>query len=83
MSLVKEIVAKVTMLPTERQQEVLDFVEFIAQKNGDDKNGQSEVEKKPFRSVFGILQNPLENFEADLAEVRREMWRDFPREMPK
>ncbi len=83
MSLVKEIVAKVTMLPTERQQEVLDFVEFMAQKNGHDKSGQNEVEKKPFRSVFGILQNPLENFEEDLAEVRREMWRNFPREIPK
>ncbi len=77
MDLVKEITVKSNSLPFDLQREVLDFVEFIAHKN----RSANEAKPSAFRSVRGILKNRnLENLERDLAEVRREMWQNFPRE---
>ena len=71
-NIVEEITVKSASLPFELQHEILDFVEFIAQKRG-------ETKRSPFRSVRGILKRDLSNLENDLAEVRREMWQNFPR----
>lgn len=60
-------------LTSEKKQEVLDFVEFLQQKN---------KRKKPFKSAKGSLAHLNIDFnEEDLYEVRREMWANFPRDI--
>lgn len=77
MNLAKEIADKAAALPIERQREVLALLEAMSV------NTQLETKRKPFKSVRGLLKRDLSHLEADLAEVRREMWQNFPREEPK
>lgn len=77
MTIEETIVEKVRALPPERQQEVLDFVEFLQQR-------ATATGKRPLRSVKGLWSDLDVNItEEDIAEVRREMWRNFPREFPR
>lgn len=72
MNLEQSILEKVHVLPPEKQQEVLDFVEFLQDKS---------VPKQPRRSVKGLWADlGVRITEEDIAEVRREMWKNFPRE---
>jgi uncharacterized protein (DUF2267 family) len=73
MSLEESFLEKLRQLPPDRQREVLDFVEFLQNKTGDPVT--------PRRSVKGLWAD-LESHitEEDIAEVRAEMWRNFPRE---
>jgi hypothetical protein len=70
MSIEEAILEKVRALPPERKAEVLEYVSGL------------EVEKRtPFRSPKGILADlDFTLTEEDLAEVRREMWANFPRD---
>ena len=72
--LIEAIAEKAAMLPPEQRREALAFIESLAG-NGDSKD--------QFRSVRGVLKMNLEKLDADLKDVRREMWRNFPREEPK
>jgi hypothetical protein len=72
--LIKTIAEKAAQLSSEQQRETLAFIESLAG------NGEGN---HPLRSVRGILQMNLENFDEDLKNVRQDMWRDFPREEPK
>lgn len=74
-NIVEEITVKSASLPSDLQHEVLDFVDFVAGKGRHGKAG-----KTLFQSVRGILKREMPNLEEDLAEVRREMWGDFPGE---
>lgn len=66
------VLTKLRALPVDKQQEVLDFVEFLEQKTG---------AKKPRRSVMGLCADLGINISAeDIDEARREMWGNFPRE---
>lgn len=66
------VLTKLRALPPDKQQEVLDFVEFLEQKNG---------AKPPRRSLKGLWADlGVEITEEDIAEARREMWGNFPRE---
>ncbi|MGH9899402.1 MAG: hypothetical protein ACRD4L_11205 [Pyrinomonadaceae bacterium] len=76
-NLAEEIAAKAAVLPIERQREVLALLDAMST------GMQPEVKKRPFKSVRGILNRNLDHLEEDLAEVRREMWQNFPREEPK
>ena len=76
-NLAKEIADKAAVLPTERQREVLALLEAM------NANTQPESKRKPFESVRGILKRDMSHLDEDLAEVRREMWQNFPREEPK
>lgn len=82
--LIEEIAVKSATLPIEQQRVVLDFVNsMIAQDQGVKAGPQANESKKtPFRSVRGILNRKMETLEEDLAEVRREMWQNFPRDFP-
>ncbi|MUG96012.1 DUF2281 domain-containing protein [Scytonema sp. UIC 10036] len=63
------------MLPVEKQQEVLNFVEFLAQKN--------QVER-PRRSLKGLWADLNVNITSeDIAQVRREMWTTLQRQLMK
>jgi hypothetical protein len=73
--LVKKIAEKASGLPPEAQQKALAYVESLER--------EETSEKRPFRSVKGVLQADLSNLEDDIAEMRREAWRSFPRQEPK
>ena len=64
------IAARVRELPPERQQEVLDFANFLGSKA-----------KRPRKSMYGLWKDLGISFsEQDIAEARKEMWGNFPRE---
>lgn len=78
-SLIEEISAKSAALPPDKQREVLDFIEFILHKSE-----PGAEKKRPFRSVRGAFANSgVKITEEDIAEVRREMWANFPRDEPR
>ncbi len=53
-----------------KQQEVLDFGQFLASKNG---------QKKPLCSLKGLCADPNVKITAEeFDEARREMWANFP-----
>lgn len=66
------LVEKIKVLPVNRQQELLDFAEFLEQK---------EAGRKPRRNLYGVLSDLNVNItEEDIKEVRKEMYGNFPRE---
>ncbi|RPJ06521.1 MAG: DUF2281 domain-containing protein [Deltaproteobacteria bacterium] len=65
------VLSKLKALPPEKQQEVLDFLEFIHKKS---------LEKRPLRNLKGLWADlGVQITEEDIAEVRQEMWRTLPR----
>jgi hypothetical protein len=59
-------------LPPDRQQELLDFAEFLRLR---------VVPKAPLRSAAGLWKDlGIDITEEDIAEAGREMWGNFPRE---
>lgn len=72
MSIEQAVLEKMRGLSPDQQQEVLDFVEFLQHKSG---------AKRPRRSLKGLWADlRVDITEGDIAEVRKEMWKDFPRE---
>lgn len=73
MSIEQAVIEKLRTLPPNKQQQVLDFAEFLQQKS---------IPKRPRRSSKGLWANLGINItEADIDEARREMWGNFPREI--
>jgi hypothetical protein len=73
MTIEEQVLEKLRDLPPEKQKEVLDFVDFLKEKNGT---------KKPLRSLRGLWADLNINItEEDIAEARREMWGKFPRDI--
>jgi hypothetical protein len=73
MTIEQQVLEKLRDLPPEKQKEVLDFVDFLKEKSNT---------KKQRRSLLGLWADL--NFhvtEEDIAEARREMWGDFPRDI--
>jgi hypothetical protein len=72
MNIEQSVLEKLRTLPPEQQREVLDFAEFLHQKS---------IAKHPRRSLKGLWADlGVQITEADIAEARREMWGNFPRE---
>ena len=72
MSIEQSVLEKMQALPPDKQQEVLDFVEFLQHKSST---------KRPRRSLKGLWADlGVDITEEDIDEVRKEMWKDFPRE---
>jgi uncharacterized protein DUF2281 len=66
------VMEKLRRLPSEKQREVLDFVEFLQQR---------VAQKRPQRSPEGLWKDLGVHITAeDIAEARREMWGNFPRD---
>lgn len=78
-NLAEEIAAKAAALPVEKQREVLAFIDSLIARERESTQGI-----KPFRSVLGMLQGQgnLDNLERDIAEMRQEALKNFPREEP-
>jgi hypothetical protein len=68
----EQVLEKLRGLPPERQREVLDFVSHLKDKS----------RKAPRRSLAGLWADLyLSVTEEDIAQVRRDMWSAFPREV--
>lgn len=68
MSIEQAVVERLKTLPPDKQQEVLDFTEFLQEKA----NG---VSRAPRESLMGALAHlNVKITEEDIAEARREMW---------
>jgi hypothetical protein len=73
MTIEEQILAKLRDLPPEKQQEVLEFVDSLKKENGP---------KTPRRSLRGLWADlNIHITEEDIAEARREMWGNFPRDI--
>jgi len=72
MTTVDLIVDKAKDLPPDKQQELLDFAEFLRAR---------ALPKKPLKSSAGLWKDlGVDITDEDIAEARREMWGNFPRE---
>jgi hypothetical protein len=72
MSIDPSILDKVRMLPPEKQQEVVDFIEFLSRQRG------TTVGKARLRGLCSDLG--IQITERDIDEARHEAWGRFPRE---
>ena len=69
-SIEEAVVAKLRELPADMQQEVLDFASSLG-----------TMKKRPLKSLYGLWAgHGIDISEADIAEARKEMWDNFPRE---
>jgi hypothetical protein len=72
MSIEELVVEKLRGLAPDQKKEVLDFAKFLQEK---------KVSKQPLQGFHGIWADlGVEITADDIAEARREMWGDFPRE---
>jgi len=72
MTVTETVVEKMKKLPGDKQQEVLDFVEFLAYR---------AHPRRPRKSCKGMWSDLGIDFtDEDIMEARREMWGQFPRE---
>jgi Protein of unknown function (DUF2281) len=69
------VVATLRQLSPEQQQEVLDFTEFLRQKQP-----KSQARRSRLKGACADLK--LHITEATIATARQEMWGNFPRELP-
>lgn len=73
MTIEQTVLEKLRVLPPEKQQEVLDFVEFLEWKQ--------PAAKRSRRTWIGTASDlSIDLTEEDIAEARHEMWSNFPRE---
>jgi hypothetical protein len=73
MTIEEQVLEKLRALPPEKQKQVLDFADFLQEKNGP---------KEPLRSLRGLWKDlNTEITDEDIAEARREMWGNFPRDI--
>lgn len=74
MTLEQCLLQKIKQLPTNRQQELLDFAEFLCQKS-------MYQHQLPLKTIKGLCSDfKLNLTEEDIQEARQEMWGNFPRE---
>ena len=73
MTIEEQVLQKLRDLPHEKQKEVLDFVDSLKEENGP---------KQPRRSLLGLWADlNIHITEEDIAEARREIWGNFPRDI--
>jgi hypothetical protein len=73
MTLEETILETLRELPVDKQKEVLDFAQYLKQK---------VQPKRPRRSLRGLWADlGIQITEEDIAEARKEMWGNFPREI--
>lgn len=68
----QEILDKLRALPEIKKQEVVDFIEFLAQKN------KPSTPRRSLEGIWTDLDISISKDEID--EARRETWANFPRE---
>jgi hypothetical protein len=74
LSIEQAVMEKLRALPFERQQQLLDFVDFL---------GQKAPPRRPLRSVKGLLADlDIHITDDDIAQARKEMWGSTTNEAP-
>lgn len=74
MTIEQQVLQKLRELPPEKQQEVLDFVDSLKKDDGT---------PKKLRGLEGIWADlDIQITDEDIAEARRQMWANFPRDIP-
>jgi len=74
MTMEQMVMERFRALPPDRQLEVSDFVEFLQQKS---------AQGKPLNDPEGLWKGSCSDITLDeMTEARREMWGNFPREVP-
>ena len=72
MSIERSVIQKILSLSPDQQREVMEFVESL-------QKGSADPQRR--RSVMGLFSDlNVQITEEDIAEARREMWGNFPRE---
>jgi hypothetical protein len=73
MTIEEMVLKKLRGLPPDRQREVLEFVESLTPENGGSRR---------LRSLEGFLEDlNVDITEDEIADARREMWGNFPRDI--
>ena len=73
MTIDEMVLEKLWDLPAEKKKDVLAFVESLKKK---------DAPRQPLRSLRGLWADlGIEITEEDIAEARREMWGNFPRDI--
>lgn len=73
MNLEEAVLEKLRHLPVDKQQQLLDFAEFLYQKT---------TLQTPLRTVRGLCADlKVDITEEDIAQARQEMWGNFPRDV--
>lgn len=73
MNIEQEVLEKLRQLPIDKQQELLNFAEFLHQKN---------TPKTTLRSVRGLCADlAVDITEEDINQARQEMWGNFPKDI--
>jgi hypothetical protein len=67
-------------LPTEKQQQVLDFVKFLKQEAIVKLESSIPSSRKSYKGLCADLNITIT--EENIAEAHQEMWGNFPREFP-
>ncbi|HEY9853571.1 MAG TPA: DUF2281 domain-containing protein [Leptolyngbyaceae cyanobacterium] len=74
MTIEQAVLENLRELPPDKQQQVLDFIQFLKEKT---------LTKQPRRSLYGLWSDlNIEITVADITEARQEMWGNFPKEFP-
>lgn len=74
MTVAEQVLQKLQELSPEKQEKVLEYVDSLT---------QQESKNLPLKSLKGLWRGMgFHVTEADIAEARREMWSNFPREFP-
>jgi mRNA-degrading endonuclease RelE of RelBE toxin-antitoxin system len=72
MTIAEQVFERLRDLPPEQQRQVLEFVDSLMERTA----------KKPRRSLRGLWKDlNAEITEEDIAEARRQMWGNFPRDI--
>ena len=72
-SIERAIVEKLRTLSSQEQQQVLEFIEELS---------REDANRQPRHSLMGLFADPgMDITEEDIAEARREMWGNFPRDI--
>jgi hypothetical protein len=73
MNIEQSVLEKLRQLPVDKQQQLLDFAEFLSQRMS---------VKIPLRSVRGLCADlKVDICEEDISQARQEMWGNFPRDI--
>lgn len=73
MTIEEQVLEKLRALPPEQKKEVLEFVDSLKEKTDS---------RRPRKSLLGLWADlNVHVTEEDIAEARREMWGNFPRDI--
>ncbi len=80
MTIEQVVLENIRDLPTEKQQQVLDFVTFLKRQTTINLQSSSQGSRKSYKGMWADLG--INVTDEDITSARQEMWGNFPREFP-